>query len=118
MNKPKVYIAGKLNDPAINYLKNVHNMIEWSEKVRRLGYAVYVPATDMLVGIVKGDLEYQDYFDNGQAFLLICNAIFVCPGFETSKGTLKEIETAQKHNIPVFYNIDSLKTWFDNNWKG
>lgn len=60
----KVYIAGKLNDAAVGYIKNIHRMITTANKIQRLGYSVYVPCLDILCGIVDGNMEYQDYFEN------------------------------------------------------
>jgi hypothetical protein len=108
----KVYVAGKLNDSACGYIKNIHRMIKEAYKLRRLGYSVYVPCVDILEGIVSGDFEYLDYFDNSQPWLLSSDAIYCCPGWESSKGTLREIETAKANNIPVFYNIETLNQWF------
>lgn len=104
----RVYIAGKLNSDAVGYIKNIHNMIYWAEKVRRAGFSVYIPAIDFIVGIVKGDLEYSDFFDNSQPWLLASDAVFLVPGWETSEGTKREIDTAHKNNIPVFKDINEL----------
>lgn len=104
----KIYIAGKLNDPACDYIKNVHHMIKTAKMVRDAGYAVYVPGIDMLEGLVDGNMEYDDYFNNSQEFLLVCDGVFVCSNWESSKGTKREIVLATIHNIPVFYSIDDL----------
>ena len=108
--KKTVYIAGALNSDAVGYIKNMHNTIAHGLKVKKLGFAVYVPGTDFLMGLVDGNFDYPDYFDNSQPFLLACNYVFVCPGWENSKGTAKEIELAKACNIPVVYNdVDKMK---------
>lgn len=104
----RVYVAGKLNDMACGYLKHVHHMLQWSEKVRKLGFAVYVPGIDLMQGIVFGNWEYEDFFNNSQAWLDVSDAIFLVPGWETSRGTKKEIERAQAQGIPVFSNLNEL----------
>jgi len=104
----KVYVAGKLNGMACDYNKHMHRMIIWSEKVRRLGYAVFVPGLDLLVGVVMGDLDYPDYFDNSQPWLAASDAVFVTPGWEDSKGTEREIEYAKSLGIPVYFDLDIL----------
>lgn len=104
----RVYIAGKLNDMACDYIKNVHRMIIWSEKVRKLGFAVYVPGTDFLQGLIFGNWEYADYFDNSQAWLDVSDAIFLTPGWETSEGTKREIERAKGQGMPVYSDLDLL----------
>ena len=104
----KVYIAGALNADAVGYLKNVHTMLKWAEKVRKAGFAVFVPALDYQFGMMFGDWEYKDYFDNSQPWLLASDAVFVCPNSEKSKGTQAEVKTARKAGIPVFYDISDL----------
>jgi len=84
----RVYIAGKLNDMACDYIKNVHRMIMWSEKVRKLGFAIYVP------GI-------EDASD----------LMFVTPGWEKSSGTKREIERAKKQGMPICYTIEELEMY-------
>lgn len=106
--KTKVYIAGKLNDMAVDYIKNVHKMIGWAYKVRQLGFAVYVPCNDFLEGLVNGTFGYGEYFSNSQPWLAASDCVFVCPGYESSSGTLREIELATSLNIPVYYTLDSL----------
>ena len=104
----KVYVAGKLNGMACDYNKNMHHMIVWAEKVRRLGYAVFVPGLDMLTGIVMGDLDYPDYFNNSQPWLAASDAVFVTPNWESSKGTAREIEYAKSLGIPVFFDLELM----------
>ncbi len=104
----RVYVAGKLNDDACGYIKNVHRMIIWAEKVRKLGFAVFVPGLDFLQGVVFGNWEYADYFDNSQPWLDASDAVFLVPGWEQSKGTAREIERAKSKNIPVYTDLDLL----------
>jgi hypothetical protein len=42
------------------------------------------------------------------AWLEFAGFLYVLPGFETSKGTKKEIEQAEILGIPVIYKITSL----------
>jgi len=104
----RVYIAGKLNDMACEYIKNVHKMVIWGEKVRKAGFAVFVPGIDLLQGTIFGNWEYSDYFDNSQAWLDASDAIFLVPGWETSTGTKREIERAKQQGIPVYSDLEQL----------
>jgi len=104
----RVYVAGKLNDDACGYIANIHKMIIWAEKVRKLGYAVYVPGIDLIQGMVFGDWVYKDYFDNSQPWLDAAHAVFLVPGWEASEGTKKEIERAKSKGIPIFSDLDTL----------
>lgn len=104
----RVYVAGKLNGMACDYIKNIHRMIITSEKVRKAGFAVYVPGIDFLQGVIFGNWDYADYFDNSQPWLDVSDAIFLTPGWETSEGTKREIERAKARNIPVYDDLDTL----------
>ena len=104
----KVYVAGKLNADAPNYIKNCHAMITKAERIRRFGFSVYVPCLDFLSGLVAGDYEYSDYFENNIAWLECADFLFVCPHSEDSTGTQAEIEHAKKKGIPIAYSMDEL----------
>jgi hypothetical protein len=104
----KIYVAGKLNDDAVGYIKNMHKMIKAARRLRLMGYAVYVPCVDILEGLVDGNFEYDDFFNNSQPFLLSCDAVYVCPGWETSTGTKREIELANNKKIPVFFDMITM----------
>lgn len=118
--KTRVYIAGKLNDNAVNYLHNVHLMMETAEAARLAGFSVFIPAIDLLCGIKYGYSSYEEYFENGQPWLMASDAVLLTPGWETSKGTAAEIATAESLGIPVFKElselieaeVDGLQRWF------
>jgi len=114
INGQRIYIAGKLNDDACGYIRNIHRMIIWSEKVRKLGFAVFVPGIDFLQGVVLGNWDYRDYFDNSQPWLEVSDAIFLAPGWESSEGTKKEIDRAKENHIPVFSELKDLENYFNN----
>ena len=104
----KIYVAGALNSDAVGYIRNLHSMISYSNKLRRKGYSVFVPGLDILMGLLDGNFDYQDYFENSQPWLVVSDIMFVCPGWESSKGTMKEIELAKKSSIPIVYNDTDL----------
>jgi hypothetical protein len=105
---PRVYVAGKLNDDAVGYIKNMGRMMRYAEALNSIGFASFVPALDFLMGLKFNYVFYENYFDVGQPFLLASHAVFVCPGWESSSGTKKEIALAEENGIPVFYAIDDL----------
>jgi len=105
----KCYVACKLNADACNYIQNMHRMIKAAREVRNLGVAVYVHCNDFLEGLVDGNFDYYDYFDNAQPWLEISDFMYVSPGWEDSSGTKKEIEFAISLGKPVFYSMEALE---------
>lgn len=110
----KVYVMGALNSDACGYIQNMHKMIKAADELRRMGFAVYVPAFDFLMGLVVGTLEYKDYFDFNTPWLLASDIGYVLTDWESSKGTWKEIDIAQKNNIPVRFTYETLMADFGN----
>lgn len=109
-----VYVAGALNADAVGYIKNLNRMMVHAEGVRKAGFAVFVPGLDFLMGATFGDWDYKDYFDNSQPILERCDAMFIVPQSDESKGTQKEIKRAEELEIPVFRSIGKLREYFDN----
>ncbi len=102
---------------AVDYIKNCHRMIVWAEKIRLLGYSVYIPCLDFLQGLITGTHQYKDYFDNSQPWLDAADAVFLVPGWENSEGTKKEIARAAQHNIPVFDSMIKLDKYLSEDIK-
>ena len=109
----KVYIAGKLNDDAVGYIQNCARMIRLANDAREAGFAVFVPCIDLLQGLVAGNWTYRQYFDNSQPWLRASDAILVVKeGYRNSKGTMREIDTAKQHDIPVFFCLEDMAKHF------
>ncbi|MCX8193868.1 MAG: DUF4406 domain-containing protein [Candidatus Pacearchaeota archaeon] len=117
MKKYRVYIAGKLNSMAVDYIKNVHAMLKEAEKVRKAGFSVYVPCLDFLIGVYAGDYNYKDYFENSISWLEASDAVYACGNWKDSNGAKKEIERANELGIPVFYDLENLVNWREQEMK-
>lgn len=108
----RVYVAGKLNDPACGYVRHMHRMIKTAIKALRAGFSVFVPCLDILMGLVAGDFSYEDYFYNSQPWLASSDAVLLTPGWESSEGTKREIAYAQEQGIPIFTSVSEMKKFF------
>ncbi len=114
----RIYIAGALSSKektdrnptqvVVDYIANVHKMLEVACHIRKMGYAPYVPALDFQIGIVNGDWNEQDYRGISDEFLPVCDAVLV---ISDSWGVQREIKSAHNFNIPVFYSIEELNKW-------
>ena len=98
----KVYIAGKFR---------AKNRWEQAQAIRRaevggmavaeIGCIPVIPHT--LYGNWDGTLTDQFWLDATLELMLMCDAVFVVEGWETSTGTKGEIERAEIESMPVFY---------------
>ena len=105
----KIFVSGKLNGCSCEYIKNLHQMVRVTNEIRDLGFAVFCPGIDILLGFLDGNFEYDDYFDNNVEFLKVCDALYVMPDSEKSEGVKKEREIAEFWNIPIFESLEDLK---------
>ena len=111
----RIYIAGALSskedrtrDPSevvVDYLSNVSKMCKAASEVRKMGHFPFVPALDLLLGVINGDWDEEDYRGVGMAFLEVCDAVLV---ISQSWGVAKEIERANELGIPVYYRMEDL----------
>lgn len=111
----KIYIAGPLsskeNDKrnpskvVTDYIQNVSQMCKVASLVRRKGHSPFVPALDLLLGVVVGDWEEEDYRGLSDEFLPVCDAILV---IGHSWGVDREIELAVKLGIKIYNSIEEI----------
>ena len=100
-----LYVAGPYSNPSVVEVFNNMNrgMRKATEKFLE-GWAPFCPWNDyhytlMLRGEEK--LTVEDYYEYSLAWLRKSDAVYVLKGWETSKGTIKEIEVARSLNIPI-----------------
>jgi len=102
----KVYVAGPLNGPdAPSYIENLSKMLKVARDIRRLGFAVFVPGQDFLLGLIDGHFDYSDYFHNGIEWLKVSDILYV---IDLSPGVKQEMRVAMKLRIPIAHSIEDL----------
>ena len=106
--KDLIYIAGPINSDSCGTYKNVHNLVQHAEDVKRMGAAIYNPANDLVQGIVSGSWNYEDYTSNDFPILKNCNAMYLTGDWKESNGCVAEKEFCEQHNIPYFTNFWAL----------
>ena len=113
----KVYVAGAYSDDnVLGVLKNIGRGEEYAAKLFRQGFAPFTPWHNKSFVITNWDEEFTvDMFYNySMEWLKVSDCVFVVPNreglrhWQDSKGTLAEIEMAEKYRIPVFFNITEL----------
>lgn len=99
------YICGKMRGlPCYNF----KNFFHWQVVLERSGYFVINPAQNDCEKSLNSTWHFtEDQYEDilAEDFKLIegVDFVFVLEGWESSEGANREIEHAEKHNIPIFY---------------
>lgn len=114
----RIYIAGLLTpvgvwsqNPAIDYLMNVRNMVRLGIEALLAGFDPFVPALDFAMFLLLREDEritepmIKRY---SASWIEACDAVLLVKGWRKSAGTKKEIELAKRLNIPVFESIEDM----------
>lgn len=107
----RVYVAGAYSaDNVMDVLRNIGRGQKACAEVFRLGFAPFCPWHDKTYVYDNPEEQFtvDQFYKFSMAWLEVCDAVLVLPGFEKSKGTLAEIDRAEKMGIPVFYNTVDL----------
>jgi len=116
----RVYVAGAYSDNnVLGVLKNIGRGEYYASQLFMEGFAPFTPWHDKTFVTDNWDKEFTVpmFYNYSMEWLKVSDAVFVIPNHEglknwqESKGTLAEIEEANRLNIPVFYNIKELIEW-------
>lgn len=107
----RVYLAGKYSDNnVLDVLKNIGRGEYYSSKLFMAGFAPFCPWHDKDYVLRNWDKEFTVpmFYDYSMAWLKVSDCVVVLSGYETSKGTIAEIEMAKELKIPVYYDIEGF----------
>ena len=110
----RVYVAGAFSaDNVLQVLKNIGRGELACAKVFQAGFSPFCPWHDKSYQMSLPEVEFPTgmFYAHSMAWLDVSEAVLVLPGWENSKGTIREIEQAHKLNIPVFYTLEDLEAW-------
>lgn len=112
-NKPiyRVYVAGPYSaDNVMDVLRNIGKGQRACARLFAAGFAPFCPWHDKTYVYDNPDEQFTVpmFYKFSMAWLEVSDAVFVLPNWGTSKGTIAEIERANKLGIPVFYNERKL----------
>jgi hypothetical protein len=114
----RVYVAGAYSaDNVITVLDNMREGIRLSVRVMLEGFSPFSPWLDYHFQLMlRGDerLTVPDYYKYSMRWLEVSDAVLLVPGWESSKGTLKELQRARELDIPVFYYLTELLEYVKN----
>ena len=104
-----VYPAGAIQgENLLESLNNINKGIEWTSRLRRLGYSPFPVFEDFMDIMRVEGIEIESIYQMSLEWLKRADCMFVTPGWERSRGTKQEIAFAREHNVPVFYDIEML----------
>ena len=112
----RLYIAGAYNaDNVIGILDNIREGTRAATKAFLAGFAPFCPWSDRDFHLMLRDgerLTIDDYYRYSLKWLEVSDGMLLVPGFENSRGTKKEMEYAEAHNIPMFFFLEDAIEYF------
>jgi len=115
MEMIKVYVAGAYSaDNIIDCLKNIGRGESYSALIFKLGFAPFCPWHDKDFVIKNWEMDHSvdQFYEYSMEWLNVSDCLFLVPGWENSKGTMKELNEAEVLGLPVFNNTDNLVTFY------
>lgn len=107
-----VYIAGPYRaDNAWEVEQNIRRAEELSYEVSRAGAVAICPHAQNRY--LAGTLTEEFWLRATLSMLSRCDCVLLVAGWSESSGTKSEIEYADKHELPVFYDVGAFKLWLD-----
>jgi hypothetical protein len=107
-----VYVAGPFRGPnSWEIEENIRRAERLALEVWRLGAAALCPHTN--TRFFQGAAEDSVWLDGDLELLYRCDAILMTPDWRRSSGATAEHDFAVKHRKVVFYDMDTLKDWLN-----
>ena len=114
----KVYVAGAYSaNNVIDVLKNIGRGEHYAADIFMYGMAPFCPWHDKQFVTDNYDLDFtvKQFYDYSMVWLECCDAMFLVPGWENSKGTIAEKAKAEELGLPVFDDLVELYKWNESN---
>jgi hypothetical protein len=109
----RIYVAGAMSSSnPIQFLENLRKGMRVSTEVLLSGFSVFSPFIDfsLFFQCREGEcIPVETIQANSMAWLEVSDAILLVPGWECSKGTLKELDRAILLGIPVYHSIEEMQ---------
>jgi len=103
-----VYVAGKYRAKHPYLIQeNIDNAKNMAKRVWQQGHVAICPHLNSMN--FEGINTEQHFIDGTLELMRRCDAVLLVPGWETSEGTIGEIEEARALNIPVF---ETFHDWY------
>lgn len=107
-----VYVAGPFRGPDTWTIeRNIRRAEERGFEVAQLGAAPLIPHAN--TRFFHGTLDDDFWLAATMSLLRRCDAVILCDGWARSRGTLAEVDEAQRLGIPVFVHPSDLAKWLE-----
>ena len=99
----KIYISGKIS--GLDPVEAKKNFIKAELRLKKQGHEVMSPK-----GIMDfAGFEHDDYMHVCKAMVDVCDAIYMLPNWQTSKGSREELNYAREWRKEVLWEDESTK---------
>jgi len=96
-----IYVVGKYSGDTE---KNIAEARRWAIKLWEAGHAVICPHLNTAHMEKDCKASYEDYLNGDMKIISRCDAVFMLPNWEDSKGASQEYDYADRHKIPVLFS--------------
>lgn len=111
-SRPKVYISGPITSGNRN--KNYHQSVEAQRELMLAGFAPLNPMIAMTLPFAwEKDFPHELWLECDFPWVEAADAVLRLPGY--SVGADAELDHACEHDVPVFYSMEDLIAWRDEN---
>ena len=110
----RIYVSGPYSaNNVLDVLKNIGRGQQMCARLFADGFAPFCPWHDrtFITDNPNGEFTVDQFYRYSLAWLEVSDAMLVIGDWQSSKGTLKEIEYATALDIPVFYYFETLLAW-------
>lgn len=105
-----VYVAGKFSAPdQWQRTRNVRAAENIAYGVACMGAMPLNPLANTCN--FYGTLDEKFWYAGTLELLRRCDALILVPGWEDSKGVKAEIAEANRRGMPIFYRVDEIAEW-------
>ena len=103
-NKRLIYICGPYRNTNEEKKKeNIWHALRVSVRLWELGFFCITPHLNTANFEFYTNLDESIWLEGNLEMLSRCDCVFMLKGFETSAGSLKEYELAQKLGLPTYF---------------
>lgn len=106
-----IYVSGKYSAPTRDGIeKNIQSARRGAIAVWEKGHTALCPHLNTQHFDDDCKCGYDDYIHGDLEMVTRCDAIFMLPGWQESKGAVRELAFARKCEIAEFYSLDEIET--------